>query len=304
MRALIYIMTPVLILTFLFASRFVTWEKLKGVDREALKHLTDGTQLLRKGKSYQAITVLTQAIEIEPKYAEAYIKRGFAYYQLARYKEAIADYTQTLSLKRYLADAYASRGDVYRALGDVPRAIADYTASLEKRKNARVMSKRAKSYLETGKINEAITDYLYIVKHRPSAIAYYNRGRAYYEKFLLSKEDDETLKLALADFDKAIEIQPHFAIAYLSRGDIHGYLGQQKSKESDYSDTIDLLTDAIQNWQNEEHTLIPIFLWRAVAYKKNNHIHKAVNDIERIYELFAQFYLKKIRIFDILSNID
>ena len=300
MRALIYIMTPVLILTFFLASRYVTWEKLKGVDSDALKHLTDGTQFLSEGKNYQAITALTQAIEIEPKYAEAYIKRGIAYYYLAHYKEAIADYTQTLSLKQYSADAYASRGDAYRALGDIPSAITDYTASLKKRKNARVMSKRAEVYLETGKINEAIVDYLYIVKHRPSAIAYYNRGRAYYKKFLISDETDETLKLALADFDKAIEMQPRFAIAYLSRGDIYGHLGQQKTKESDYSQVVDLLTDAIQNWQNEAHELIPIYLWRAIAYKKSNYTDKAANDIEKVHELFAQFYLKKIRISDIL----
>lgn len=302
MRALIYIMTPVLILTFIFASRFVTWDKLKGVDKAALKHLTHGTQLLRNGKSHKAISALTQAIEIEPKYAEAYIKRGLAYYYLAYYKEAIADYNQTLSLNEYSADAYASRGDAYLALGDQTQAINDYTASLKKRKNALVMSKRAKVYLKTSKISAAIDDYSDIVKHRPSAIAYYNRGRAYYQKFLLSDQQNETLKLALTDFDKAIELQPSFAIAYLMRGDVHKDLGQQTSKESDYSHAIALLTDAIQNWENEAHELIPIYLWRAVAYEKGNYVEKAVNDIKKVYELYVQFYLKKIRISDILSN--
>ncbi len=267
MRALIYIMTPVLILTIFLASRFVTWEKLKGVDRKALKHQIDGTQFLREGKNQKAITALTKAIEIEPKYAEAYVKRGRAYYYLARYTEAIDDYTQTLFLKRFLADAYASRGDVYRALNDLPRAIADYTASLE---------------------------------NRPSAIVYYNRGRIYYQKFLISDKADETLKLALTDFDKAIELQPRFAIAYLSRGDIYEHLKQQESQESDYSHALDLLTDAIQNWENKSHDLILIYLWRAIAYQKNNYVDKAVNDIERVYELFTQFCLKKIRISDIL----
>ena len=300
MRALIYIMTPILILTFIFASRFVTWEKLKGVNSNALKHQINGAQFLRNAENNKAITALTQAIEIEPEYAEAYIKRGLAYHNLGRYKEAIADYTQTVSLKRYLADAYAGRGDVYSELGDIPRAIDDYTTSLEKRKNALVMSKRAEGYLETGEINKAITDYSYIIKHRPNAIAYYNRGRAYYEKFLLVDKKDDTLKLAMADFDKAIEIQPHFAIAYLSRGNTHEYLGRQKLKESDYSHATDLLTDAITNWENETHELIPIYLWRAVAYKKNNYIDKAESDVGKIYELFGQFFLKKIRISDIL----
>ena len=300
MRALIYIMTPILILTIILASRFVTWDKLKGVDNKAVKHLTYGTQLLREGKTYQAIAALTRAIEIEPKYAEAYINRGRVYYYLALYKEAITDYTQTLSLKQYAVDAYASRGDVYHSLNDVPRAIDDYTASLEKRKNALVMAKRAKCYLETGKTDEAINDYSYVIKHRPTAIAYYNRGRAYHNKFLFSGKMTELLKHALTDFDKAIEMQPYFAIAYLNRSEIHGYLEQQKLKESDYLQAIDLLTDAIQNWENDPHELIPIYLWRAVAYKKKNQIVKAENDINKIYELYAQFFLNKIWISDIL----
>ena len=110
MRALFYIMTPILILTVILASRFVTWDKLRGVDKNAANHLTYGTQLLKQGKLYQSIDALTQAIEIEPRYAEAYINRGLAYYHLAHYKEAIAAFTQTITLKQYTADAYASRG--------------------------------------------------------------------------------------------------------------------------------------------------------------------------------------------------
>ncbi len=300
MRALIFIMTPILILTFILASRFVSWEKLKGVDKNAHKHLSAGTKLLREGKNYKAITAFTQAIEIEPKYAEAYIKRGIAYYYLAHYKEAIDDYTHTLSLKQYIADAYVRRADAYRALNDFSNAINDYTASLNQRKNAFVMSKRAEVYLETGKINKALEDYDYIVKHRPSAIAYYDRGSAYYEKYLLSKENDADLKLALADFNKSIERQPLFAIAFIRRGNVHAYMDQPKPKESDYAQAIDILTDAINNWKDNKHQLITFFLWRATAYAKNNNTDKAKEDIEKTYGLIGEIILNKINFSAIL----
>lgn len=300
MRTLIYIMTPVLILTFLFASRFVSWDRLRNVDTEAVKHLNDGTQFIRKGKYYQAITELTQAIEIEPRYAQAYILRGRANYHLTRYKEAIDDYTKTLSFKRYIADAHASRGDVYHALDDIPQAITDYTASIKKRKNALVMSKRAQSFLETGQLDEALADYNYIIKRRPSAIAYYNRGRAYYQEFLRLHEAEETLKLALSDFDKAIELAPQFAIAYLSRGDVYNHLGQQQSKNEDYAKAIDLLTDAIENWQKNADGLPTIYLWRAVAYKKQDYVQAAETDLKKVYNLYTQFFLKKLSVSDIL----
>ena len=300
MRALFYIMTPILILTVILASRFVTWDKLKGIDKNAAKHLTNGTQLLKQGKLYESITSLTQAIEIEPKYAEAYINRGLAYYHLTHYQEAIADFTQTIALKQYTADAYASRGDVYRTINDVSNAIFDYSVSIKRSKNAGVLSKRGQCYLDTGNIDEALSDYSEIVKHRPAAIAYYNRGRAYYEKHLHSNQKKETLELALDDLNKSIELQPKFAIAYLSRGDVYGYLAQHKSQESDYSQAAALLTNAIQNWDNDAPALIPILLWRAEVYKRVNENSKAEKDVERIYQLFAEFYLNRINLSDIL----
>lgn len=293
-------MTPILILTVILASRFVTWDKLKGVDKNAANHLTNGTQLLKNGKLYQAITLLTQAIEIEPNYAEAYINRGLAHYHLAQYNEAVADFTQTITLKQYTADAYASRGDVYRTLNDVSNAISDYTASIKRSKNAGVLSKRGRCYLDTGNFDDAISDYSEIVKHRPTAIAFYNRGRAYYERHLHTDKKIETLELALGDFNKSIEMQPKFAIAYLSRGDVHGYLEQNQSQKSDYTHAVSLLTDAIRHWHNDKHALIPILLWRAMAYEKENDINEAKDDVERVYQLFAEFYLKEIDVSDIL----
>lgn len=300
MRALIYVMTPILILTFIFASRFVTWEKLKGEDSEAFKHLTSGIRLLKNDRRHKAITEFTRAILIDPNYAEAYIKRGFTYFQLERYKEAISDFTHTLSLDRYIADAYSSRGDVYHALEDLAKAVDDYTSSLTERRTLQVMSKRAKCYIEIGRIDEGIDDYSYIINHLPTPTAYYNRGTAYFEKYLSYGNTKEIAKLALADIEKAIEMQPLYALAYISRGEIHSYLHDKNTEQSDYSHATDLLTDAIENWQNDPTLQIPILLWRAVTYKKQNLIEKAHNDTMKTYELYAQFYLKNVRISDIL----
>ncbi|RKU24892.1 hypothetical protein C6497_17125 [Candidatus Poribacteria bacterium] len=302
MRALIYVMTPVLILTFVVASRYVTWDKLKGVDREskAFKHLTDATQYIQDEERHRAIEALTQAIHNDPSYAEAYIQRGLIFFQLQRYKEAITDYTQTLSLNRYSADAYAGRGDTYRALNNLPQALEDYTASLKTRRSAQIFTKRAKCYIESGRIDEALDDYSYIIKRRPTAMAYYNRGKAYYRKYLLSKNDEEIANIAIEDFDKSIEMQPKFALSFYHRGDMYGYLGQLNFKDKDYAHTIDLLTDALTEWDADPYLQIPILLWRLVAYEKRNLTENAQKDIVKIYELYTQYYLKKVLISDIL----
>ena len=244
MRPLIYIMTPVLILTIFLASRFVTWDAIKGVDRQAQLYVQEGTASLRSWKLPQAIQAFTRAIEIEPRYAEAFVKRGLAYYRSAQYETAIADYTRTLKLKRYQADAYASRGDAYRALADTHRAIEDYSASLKKRWNAAVMQKRAETYFKQGNVQKALADYDDLIKRKPTAIAYYGRGNVYLQLSLRGSEN--RLKLALADMDQAIALEPRFASAYISRAQVHTHLGDHTLVSQDYRYANSLLIEALQ----------------------------------------------------------
>lgn len=244
MRPLIYVMTPVLILTILLASRFVTWEAIKGVDRQAEIYVQEGTASLRSWKLPQAINAFTRAIEIEPKYAEAYVKRGLAYYRSEQYKTAIADYTETLKLKRYQADAYASRADAYQSLGDLQRAIEDYSASLKRRRNPQVMQKRAETYFKHGDVQNALADYDALIKRKPTAMAYYARGNVYLQ--LGTQSYENRLKLALSDLDQAIVLEPGFAIAYISRAQVHTHAASRTLANRDYTHAIGLLTKAIQ----------------------------------------------------------
>lgn len=291
MRPLIYIMTPVLILTIVLASRFVTWDAIKGAKPQAQVNVQQGTLSLREWKIPHAIAAFTRAIEIEPKYAEAYVKRGLAYYRLGQYKAAIADYTQTLDLKRYHADAYASRGDAYRALGEMQHAIADYSASLKKRWSARVLRRRAQTYFEQDNVQNALADYNTVIKRQPSAMAYYTRGNAYFQ---LSIQDDANhLKLALADMDQAIALEPRFASAYISRARIYARAGEQASATADYMNAVELLTEAIETWQGEPNALIQVYLWRAFAYQKLGKIDKAQSDLNEMNKRIFSFFLEK-----------
>ena len=68
-----------------------------------------------------------------------------------------------------------------------------------------------------------------------------------YTQTLFSHQDDSVLvnrgivhsilrdtKLALADFDLAIELNPHSAPSYFNRGNLHYSLGDYSSAEQDY----------------------------------------------------------------------
>ena len=293
MRPLLYIMTPVLLLTIILASRFVTWDAIKGAKPQARADVQAGTVSLRTWKIPHAIAAFTRAIEAEPKYAEAYVKRGLAYYRAGQYKAAIADYSRTLDLNRYHADAYARRADAYRALGNRQQAIADYSASLEKRWNARVMRRRAHTYFEQGEVQNAFADYSTTIKRQPSGVAYYARGTAHLR--LSTESDEDRLRLALADLNQAIGLEGRFAGAYLNRAQVHARLGEQELAHADYREAVALLTETIHTWQGEPSALIQVYVWRAFAHQKLGKIGKAETDVHETYKRVFSFFLKKVR---------
>ncbi len=58
-----------------------------------------GTKYLRQGRMQDAITALSQAIDLKPDFAEAYINRGLAYYMNENYPQAEEDFLAVLEIR-------------------------------------------------------------------------------------------------------------------------------------------------------------------------------------------------------------
>ena len=71
-----------------------------------------------------------KAIELDPKNAEAYYKRGNSKYRLGKDEEAIKDYDKAIELNPQYAEAYYYRGHAKflfgKILGEKEDAIEDY----------------------------------------------------------------------------------------------------------------------------------------------------------------------------------
>ena len=274
MRSLIWIMVPLLIICILLASRFVSWERLKGEDPEVAEYVNEGTALLQGvNPDYQgAAQAFARAVEKNPNHALAVIRRGLAYYRLGEYRKAISDYDRAIELKRYQADVYYSRGDAHRELGDYQQAIADYAASIEERWAAFVVWKRAEVYLQIDDERRALADYTAVIQRKGGAAAYYQRGRAY----MRLHEN----KLALDDFNTGIEIEPEFAEAYLSRAETYARLDLPQLAESDYLKVIELATAEIRMWEENHPILGAVYYRRGVAHQYLGYIDQARADYE------------------------
>ena len=57
--------------------------------------------------------ISTVRIMINPKYAEAYLKRGFVYKELGKTNQAIESYNKAIEINSQYAAAYSALGLVY-----------------------------------------------------------------------------------------------------------------------------------------------------------------------------------------------
>lgn len=83
------------------------------------------------GDPQKAIEYLSNAIELQPDYANAYILRGIAYDDLYQYQRAIEDFNKFIRLNPEKADGYFLRGTVYgKGLDQYQRAIEDFNKAI------------------------------------------------------------------------------------------------------------------------------------------------------------------------------
>ena len=156
---------------------------------QSAKDLTQkGMELYEKREFMEAILNLNKAIEIDPKYSQAYFARGNIKGIFEDYHGAMKDYNSAIESNPKLFYGYFERGNVKMKLQDYFGAIADYTSAIALNEN----------YVE----------------------AYFNRGKA--KQFLQAYEE------AINDCTKIIQINPKSKDAYYMRGLLHLEFGDQK----------------------------------------------------------------------------
>ena len=156
-----------------------------------------------------AITDYTQAIRLNPDYADAYYNRGVAKSDLGQHFAAIADYDIAIRLNPDDADTYYNRGIAKSNLGQHFAAIADYDIAIRLNPDdARAYNNRGVAKGKLGQHFAAIADYDIAIRLNPDdARAYYNRGIA---KGKLGQHF-----AAIADYDIAIRLNPDHADSIL-----------------------------------------------------------------------------------------
>lgn len=105
------------------------WFEQKGV--LGLEVIRRAQMLVEMGDQSGAESILTQLVETQPDFAEAWNRRAVLYYIMGHYRQAIADCEQVIALNPIHFGALHGLGLCYSALGEYRMALQAFNRVLE-----------------------------------------------------------------------------------------------------------------------------------------------------------------------------
>lgn len=191
---------------------------------------------------YDNVLTRLEAIEkINPALSDIWYLRGLVYQKSPRLfsqEKARTAYDQFLSTRRDSPSAFHNRGDARQKLHDIDGAIDDYTSALKVDPNF-LWSLRNRGYLlyrEKKNTAAALADINRAITLAPEkAWSYIDRGTVY--------EGNHEHEKALADYQRALQIEPHNALILYRLGVSSFYQRQLPDAEKYFSDAIKDNTD-------------------------------------------------------------
>lgn len=184
-----------------------------------------GNQFLNSKAYDKAVVAYTETVNLNPKNADAYNRRGLIYKMKNQYELAIADFTKAIELVPVNSIVYYNRGDSYFLNKQYELAIADFSKSIELnpkfslahiRRGVSYYDIITQAYFKSIKNNVSLTD----IMTEEERFSYYD--------------------LIIADLSKAIELKPDFIYPYTVRGNAYSDKGQYDLALSDFNKVIEL----------------------------------------------------------------
>ena len=209
----------------------------------------------------RALDDSSKAIEINPRLGQAYNNRGIAYSELKEAEKAVEDFTKASELNPERSEPYHNLGHIYMETNQIKEAINNFTEALRiTPDNAKLYADRAGAYTKANNSEEAIANYSEAINRDPSlADAYTERGHVY-------AVSGKTRK-ALADYMQAIKINPKLGEAY-------NHIGLLYHDQGEYQTAIDYYSQAVQ----ADPIPADAYFNRAQAYLKMRKPQEAIND--------------------------
>jgi tetratricopeptide (TPR) repeat protein len=178
-------------------------------------------------RNAKAIIDLNKAIDMSPRFSQAYSNRGMSYYVMGEPEKALNDFGQALALNPRGADAYYGRGAVWLQRGDTQRAIDDFNKSLALNpQRADAYRQRGIAWVMRGDLQKAMDDCNQAIALCPALTdAYVNRAMVW--------ATNRQFEKAMEDLNKALTLDPRNADIYRLRANVWQSLNQPDKARAD-----------------------------------------------------------------------
>jgi tetratricopeptide (TPR) repeat protein len=166
---------------------------------------------------------------------EIFFAQGKEYQEQGEWDKALAEFNHVLEMNPHYAPAYAMRGYCYYYMDKMEQAIAEHTKALEVDPTyVEAYGYRSGCWIALKKFDKAQRDIEQIRKINPNARGLYYSRRA---DLFASQGDSEG---ELADYTKAIELDPTYGEAYFVRGQLLMFRKQYQFALHDFNQAIAL----------------------------------------------------------------
>jgi tetratricopeptide (TPR) repeat protein len=152
-----------------------------GVPLKSEDYFNRGVDLYQRGEYESALKAFDKAIELKPKFAEAWNSKGVILSNLGRYDEALKAFDEAMELKPKFAFAWSNKGAALDNLGRYDEALKAYDKTIElKPKFAKGWYNKGVALGNLARYDEALKAYDKTIElKRDYAEAWYNKACTY-----------------------------------------------------------------------------------------------------------------------------
>lgn len=201
----------------------------------AVSYARLGDAYLQLRQNKEAVKYYEKAINMEPNDHRYYGGLGNAYLGMGYYQNAIVALQKSIELNPKVEFAYIDLGKAYKSTGNWELSIVNYKKALELNPN------NTAAYEGLSRVNYFLKDYNKMLEYAKKAIdinpngatdGYFNAGLAYFGQKLY--------KEALPYFEKAVALDPKYALSHYYLGVVYKELGNEKLMKQQYNKLVEL----------------------------------------------------------------
>ncbi len=191
--------------------------------------LQQGLEFLKNDELEQAIAKFDEVLALDSKNESALLNKGIALYENDDFDKAIENYDVLLEINDKNKEAYFNKANAYAMKYEYTKSIELFTKAIELDENYfEAYINRGLDYLKVKEVVKAGDDFSSVInKGCKDKVAFFNMGRV----FTLVADN----KNAAFMFDKAIEVDPEYLMAYVRRGEAYIGLQDLEKAEADFN---------------------------------------------------------------------